>query len=141
MRISDGSSDVCSSDLLIAGLLSEAVTRAVLRGPRRRVEHANDSVWVSLLFVLLRAILDIVPVAAFAAVAYGALTVLEPTRGLRIVAIALINAIILPRFVATLARMVVSPNAASLRLIPAGDGTASSKIQRETCWARVGQKV
>ena len=76
--------------------------------------------------MLARTILDLAPIAVFAAVAYGALTLIGPEApGGRLAAIALINANVLARGVIAMARMLLAPRVAELRLFPIGDETAN----------------
>jgi len=62
--------------------------------------------------------LELIPVAAFAAAAYGLLPLLEPRAGTQLVALTLVNAIILVRVILALAKLILVPGAPSLRLLP-----------------------
>ena len=111
---------------LAAGLIAEGALRLALRGPRGRVEaRSEDGVGATLVFLLARTILDLAPIAGFAAAAYGAVALVGPDPAVRLGALALINASVLARAVIAVARMVVAPRVASLRVLPIGDIAAN----------------
>ena len=111
---------------LLAGLVAEGALRLALRGPRGRVEaRSEDGVGATLVFLLARTILDLAPIAGFAAAAYGAVALMDPGPAVRLGALALINASVLARAVVAVARMVVAPRVASLRVLPLGDTAAN----------------
>lgn len=111
---------------LLAGLIVEGALRLALRGPRGRVEaRSEDGIGATLVFLLARTILDLAPIAGFAAAAYGAVALLDPGPAVRLGALALINASVLARAVVAVARMVVAPRIASLRVLPIGDIAAN----------------
>jgi small-conductance mechanosensitive channel len=111
---------------LFAGWLTEAAMRLALRRPRARVEaRAEDGVGATLVFLFARTVMDLAPIAGFAAAAYGAVTILGPAPGVRLGALALINASVLARAVVAVARMVLAPRVASLRVLPIDDATAN----------------
>jgi small conductance mechanosensitive channel len=105
--------------LLIIGaaVVLERLGHWVLRVPRRRIEaRANDNVLVQVLFLIARTLIDAVPVALFAAAAFGTMTVVQPREVTQVIAVALINASVLSRVVALLGRAVLAPDASGLRL-------------------------
>jgi moderate conductance mechanosensitive channel len=111
---------------LAAGLLVEAGLRMALHGPRSRVEaRSDDGLGATLVFLLARTILDLAPIAGFAAAAYGAVALMDPGAAVRLGALALINASVLARAIIAVARMVVAPRVASLRILPLGDVAAN----------------
>ena len=113
--------------VLAVGVVAELLARMALRRPRGAIEtRADDDFWLSVVLLLARTILDLAPIAVFAAVAYGALTLIGPEApGGRLAAIALINANVLARGVIAMARMLLAPRVAELRLFPIGDETAN----------------
>jgi moderate conductance mechanosensitive channel len=114
------------ASFLLAGLIAEGALRLALRGPRGRVEaRSEDGMGATLVFLLARTILDLVPIAGFAAASYGAVALLDPGPAVRLGALALINASVLARAVVAVARMVVAPRIASLRVLPIGDIAAN----------------
>ena len=112
--------------VLLAGIAaSQAVQRALDR-PRHAVEaRADDAVGLTLVLLLARTLLDLLPVAGFAAAAFGTLTLVGPDGPGRVAAVALVDASVIVRVVAALARMVLAPFVAGLRLFPLSDETAS----------------
>ena len=112
--------------ILVAALLAEWLVRRMLRRPRRAVEGRDgDAFPVRLAFLLLRTFLDILPIAAFAAAAYGVLPLTEPHPVTRLIVLAVVNANVLARVVKALARMLFTPKVSGLRLLPIGDETAN----------------
>jgi small-conductance mechanosensitive channel len=77
-------------------------------------------------------IVDLLPIVAFAAAAYGVLTLVDPQRETRLVAIALINASLLSRLVLLVARALLAPRTPTLRLWKLDNATAKSAYR----WAR-----
>ncbi len=112
--------------ILAAGLAGEWLALLALRRPRAAIEtQAADSYWVRLFFIVLRTLLNLVAVGAFAAAAYGMLTLTAPAFEGRVLALALINASLIARTVIVVMRTLVSPQVASMRLIPMSDETAN----------------
>jgi small conductance mechanosensitive channel len=108
-----------------AGLAAEWVASRLLRRPRRTLEdRESDDLATHVALLTLRIVLVLVPVIAFAAVAYSALPLLEPRPVTRLVALAIINANALARAIKALARILVAPDAAAWRLIKVSDETA-----------------
>ena len=113
--------------VIAAGVAAEFLARLALRRPRAAIEaRADDDFWLTIALLLARTVLDLAPIAVFAAVAYGALTLIGPEQtGGRLAAITLINASVLARGVIAVARMLMAPRVAELRLFPIGDETAN----------------
>jgi small-conductance mechanosensitive channel len=107
-------------------ILTRMGVAKLLLGPRgalaRRGEGAVHS-W-RLVLVLARLLIDLAPLAAFAAVAYGAITMLRSEDGARVVALVLINAILLSGGILVVARAMFVPHSPSLRFLPIDDETA-----------------
>ena len=114
------------SMILAAGLIAQAVAQWLLRRPYASIEvHATGSHMMHVLFACLRTLLDLVGIAAFLAATYGAMTLADPIHDARVVALAVINAIVVSRAVLALARLVFAPNVAEMRLLPMSDETAN----------------
>lgn len=112
--------------VLAAGVAAEMLARIALRRPRRAIEsRAGDNFWLTVTLLLARTVIDLVPIAVFAAASFGGLTLFGPGEAGRLAAIALINANVLARGVAAVARMLLAPRVAELRLFPIGDETAN----------------
>lgn len=112
--------------VLGAGLVAERVVRRALSRPHGAVEtRAPETALMRWLLLLARTGLDLAPVLAFAAVAYGVLPFTDPGPVTRSVALALVNAILLARVVMALALMGLAPRVASLRVVPISDESAN----------------
>lgn len=103
---------------LAAGFAAEFILRMLLRRPRRRIEEqAGDNVLVRLPYLLIRTILDVIPIAGFAGASYTVLPLLEPSDAVTDVALPLILANVVARAIMAAFRMVLAPNATGLRLV------------------------
>jgi small conductance mechanosensitive channel len=112
--------------ILIAAWAVELLALRLLRRPLHILEiRTVSSFWLRFPLAAARLLLELLPIAAFAAVAYGVLPVTKPTQVTRLVALALINANVISRTVGAVTRTVLSPKAAALRLLPATDETAN----------------
>jgi len=103
--------------VLLAGFLAHWVAFRLLARTRRSLEgrQANNN---AARFVLLAGctLLEVIPIAAFAVVAYGLLPLLDPRTGTQLVALSLINAHVLVGVILALTRFALSPGAPSLRM-------------------------
>jgi len=105
--------------ILAIGLAAEWIVRFVLRGPRAKVEAQVTDAWpIRLLYLSARTLLDLLPIGAFAAAAYGALPLFDPPDAVRLIALTVIYASVLSRSIKAVARMVLVPKAEGLRLVP-----------------------
>lgn len=111
--------------VVFAGFLAAAGARRLLGGVRASLERrAPSTVLGKLPLLLVRMVIDLVPVAAFALGAYGLLSITDPPRVIRLAALLVVNAHILIGLVLVVARALLSPNSPGLRLLPAGSETA-----------------
>lgn len=109
-----------------AATLAWFVVAFALRRPRTLVEtRQSTNFWVRAPLWIVRTLLDLLPIAAFAAGAYGALTLVEPQRQVRLVALALTNAVVVSWLLNGMARAIFSPLRPGLRLLPIDDGSAA----------------
>lgn len=112
--------------VLVAGFIAEWLVRRLLARTRAAIEgREQDSVLVRLPFLIARTIVDVLPIAAFAAIAYVVMPLLEPTEVTRLVTISLVNASVIARAVMAAARMFFVPRATNLRIVKIGDETAN----------------
>lgn len=122
-----GAADVGRLAIVFAlGLAIQWAVRRVVRRPQTRLSAWSTGGFgqrLGLLFVYT--LLDLAPIVAFAAAAFLALSMAELSRGVRLVALAVINAHILTCLVMAVARLVLAPRAASLRLMRIGDEAAN----------------
>mgnify|MGYP000860159014 CR=1 FL=1 len=111
--------------VLGAGALAERVAAFLLARTRRSAAPAEAApLLVRLPLAAMRALLDIVPVGAFAAAAYGVTTLLGLAGNVRVAAITVITAYAGVRVLVVLARMLAAPRTPTLRLLPVDDETA-----------------
>jgi small conductance mechanosensitive channel len=112
--------------VMAAGYVAQLVAAWLLRKPYSLIEAQSPELVVTrTFFVTLRMVLDLVVIGVFVAAAYGAMTVVQPAPGGRVVALALINAIAASRAVLAVAKMAFAPEVAKMRLFPMGDETAN----------------
>jgi len=112
--------------ILAAALAAEWLTRRLLRRPLRALEvRAGAKFWLRLPLAVARLLLELLPIAAFATVAYAVLPATKPLQVTRLVALVIINANVIARTIGAVARAVLSPHAPGLRLLPVDDETAN----------------
>jgi small-conductance mechanosensitive channel len=114
------------------GLLAEWLARRGLRGWRNRLDAAAPEEilhgWARLRrvpLVLGRLVLDLLPVAAFAVVSYGLIGMVRPLPTTQLLMLIANNTYIFGRLIMALSRMLLSPSAPSLRLVPWRNLTAA----------------
>ena len=109
-----------------AGFLVEWLVIRLIARPRFELrEREGDSVWLRGLFLVERTLLDLAPVGAFGIAAYGALTLVAPGAGARVVALIIVNSNLIVRAITVLARMVLRPRYSSIRFVGLSDATAN----------------
>lgn len=112
--------------ILLMGILAHWIVRSLLSSSRSAVDASvDDGFWLCLTLLLLRTLLDLVPVLAFAGAAYGALALLDPDRMTRVIAVAIINSSFLSLATLVIARLVLAPKVAALRILSIDDETAN----------------
>ena len=112
--------------ILLAGGVAERLVRLGLGRPRRTLEERDaDSLWVRLPLLAGRTVLDLVPLAAFAAAAYAVAPMVRSTPQVQVMALTLINAYLIVRTVLAVARMLLAPAVTTLRILPLTDVTAN----------------
>ncbi len=93
--------------ILFAGGVAERLVRLLLRRPRRALEERDaDTLWVRLPLLAGRTVLDLVPIAAFAAAAYAVAPVMRLTPQIHVMALTLVNAYLIVRGILAVARVV-----------------------------------
>jgi small conductance mechanosensitive channel len=113
--------------ILAAAMTIEWLVNRLLARPRERLEGRqaeNSYVW-RFPYALLHLLLELIPIAAFMAIAYGVMSALAPGETTRLVVLAIIYANLATRLITAGARTVLAPRARSLRLINVGDETAN----------------
>jgi small conductance mechanosensitive channel len=112
--------------ILFTALTAEWTVSRLLSRPRNLLDSRVVShYWMRLPLAVLRLLLELVPIVAFIAFAYGILPTMEPSTTTRLVALTIINASIIARVVGAVARIIFSPKAAALRLLNVTDETAN----------------
>lgn len=112
--------------VLAAALLAEYAAKRLLARPRRAVEARRvRGIGLKGLLLALRTALDILPIAAFAAAAFGVLALVELNFVVRLAVVTVINANVLVRLILVAARAVLTPDAPQLRLFPLDDEGAA----------------
>ncbi len=112
--------------VLLAGFAAAFLLRRALQRPRDAIEsRAEDDVSLTIVLLLTRTLLDLLPIAGFAAASFGALTVIGPDGDGRIATVALIDANVIVGAVLALSRMFLAPVIAGLRLFPLENETAN----------------
>jgi small conductance mechanosensitive channel len=106
--------------VFVAGIAAEWLASRLLARARGNVE----SILMTSAYLGLRTVLDFIPLAAFAAVTYGTLSLIAPDKTIGLIVLALVNASVLARAVLVLARLVLAPKAAGLRLVAITDENA-----------------
>ena len=103
-------------------LAGERIARFAFREPRRAIEEReSDDLAARVLFLAARTMLDLLPLAAFAALAYGTMPLAEPADVTRLILLAVVNSRIIVRAIVAIARMALAPSVHELRLLPLGD--------------------
>jgi len=109
---------------ILAGILAQALATRLLARTRRRLQDRETyNQGYRVLLLVANTLLDLIPIVAFAAAAYGILPLLDPRPGTQLVALALINSNVLVRLVLAAARLLLAPDTPSLRFISLDDET------------------
>lgn len=112
--------------VLVAGFAAELLLRWLLARPRAAIEIAErESVWLRVLFLFARTLLDILPIVAFGGAAYIVLALIDPAESTRLIAIALVNASVISRAIMAAARMFFAPKVSNLRVLTLSDESAT----------------
>ncbi|WP_425450495.1 mechanosensitive ion channel domain-containing protein [Virgifigura deserti] len=112
--------------VLIAAFFAQWLIGRLLARSRRAVENNGArSLWVRIPLIVGHALIDLIPVVAFATVAYSVLPLTEPRAATRLVTLAIVNAHIAVRVIAVIAQILLAPAVSSLRLAPLSDESAN----------------
>lgn len=104
--------------VLAAGLLAWWVVRRLLNRARRFVgDREGDMVVTRTLFLFIRTLLDIIPIAGFALAAYAAVPLADPTPAGRVIALSLVSAAVITGVILAVARMVCVPGVRALSFL------------------------
>lgn len=96
--------------VLIASLLAAWLTRRLLRRIYMALEdREKERTWFRGLLLAGRTLVGIIPIAVFAAAAYGVLPLADPAFETRLIALSLVNAAVAAGVILALARMIFTP--------------------------------
>lgn len=105
--------------VILAGFLAQLVVKRLLAKARKSLQDKDTyNKGLRAMFLIGSTILELIPVGAFAAAAYGLLPLLEPSTPTQLVALTLINAIVLVRIILVLVKLLLVPEATALRILP-----------------------
>lgn len=112
--------------IFVIGWIAEFLMWRLLTRSRRNLETtlSQAGTWERVWRATLRVILDLLPVAVFAAAAYVAALLLAPPRPVQSMALNFVNAYAMARALMAFGRMLLSPRAPSLRPLTLADATA-----------------
>jgi len=111
--------------ILAASLLAEQGGKVLIARPVRAIESRDGAgVAVRFLLLLVRAALQIMPLALFLAVAYAAMPLVQAEDRVRIVAVAVINAYAVVRAIMIVVHALFATRAEALRIFPLSGETA-----------------
>lgn len=111
--------------VMVGGAAAAWVTRRLLTRPTRRLEAGQPARFSGrLVLAASRAVLELLPIAAFALAAYLLLPLAGASDRARYVVLAVVNSHILVRVTLAVARLLLMPSASNLRLLRISDETA-----------------
>ena len=118
---------------LLAGFLAQLLVSRLLSRIRNSLKDQETySKGLRAFLMLGNTLLELIPIAAFAAAAYGLLPLLQPRPVTQLVALTLINANVLVRVILAFTRLLLMPAIPSLRLFPLD----SESVQYLYIWVR-----
>lgn len=112
--------------VLTGALLVEWLAKRLLARPRRAIEGRTSSGVLARVFLLcVLTVLDVLPIVAFAAAAYGVLAVVDLSFLVRLAVVTLVNANLLSRVIIAAGRAILNPDVPGLRLLGLSDENAA----------------
>ena len=120
--------------LIAAGVVVENIVRRTTADVRRRVdEAAGDGFIDKVCFLLLRAVIDLVSILAFAVGGMAVFVLTESNEVARRLVAAYVGLYVVIRLLSVVSRFFLSPRAEQLRLVAMGDASAAS-LHRWFLW-------
>src|SRR5262249_51740087 len=111
--------------VLALALLAYWVASHALRRARRGLrDRPGSAMWLRFALLVLRVVIDLVPIAAFAAAAEVVLPFVGPDEVVSIAAVAVVNAIVVARSAMVVASALLTAQAPTVGLLGIGDETA-----------------
>lgn len=131
-QATEGQSRVAWLDLfgklaIVLGLaaLADWLAGLALQRPSRALQDwAGYSAWLRAIFLLERIVIELAPIVAFGAVAYGVLPFVNPGATARAVILAIVNAVVIARAMLVIARLVLAPRGGRHRILSMRDEMA-----------------
>ena len=112
--------------IIAVGFVAEYLVRKLLTGLRRNVENREAAgLWLRVPLLVARTFLDMLPIAAFAGVAYGVLPFVDPAAKAQVLAVTFLQAYLMIRGLIIFFRMLLVPAVPTLRVLPLGGETAN----------------
>ena len=116
-----------------AGFAARWLMSWIVSKPRQSLGRRNgQSLWTKVPLLVLRLLIDLLPMAAFAIAGYGVLSVSDAPRAVRLASLTILNASLIVQGVLALSNFLLSPSTANLRLVTVSDETANYL----TIWVR-----
>lgn len=107
---------------IAAGIFAGWLAGRMLDRLRRRTADRDiDTLLLRGMFMIMRAVLDIIPVVVFAGAAYAILPLMDPRQETRLIALSLVNAAVLAQVILAFSRLVLVPDVPALRLLRMGE--------------------
>ncbi|MCG8511852.1 MAG: hypothetical protein MI741_21765, partial [Rhodospirillales bacterium] len=105
--------------IIIVGWGAERLGRLLLSRPRKSIESREKTgVWARLPFLLIRTVLDVLPILAFAVAAYAMLPLVSPSAKVQVMVVTFVQAFFLARVLLIVMRMLLVPAVPNLRVLP-----------------------
>ena len=112
--------------IIAVGFVAEYLVRKLLTGLRRNVENREAAgIWLRIPLLAARTVLDMLPIAAFAGVAYGVLPFVDPAAKAQVLVVTFLQAYLMIRGLIIFFRMLLVPAVPTLRVLPLGGETAN----------------
>ncbi|PWC89357.1 hypothetical protein TSH100_04745 [Azospirillum sp. TSH100] len=119
--------------VLLAGHSVRLITTRLLSRPRSILAaRPFRSAIAKVPLLLVRAMMDLAPIAAFAFAGFGVLVLIDPPAAVRLLGVAFLNASLFVQVVLLVMRGLLSPRSTNLRLIAISDASA----RRLLVWSR-----
>ncbi len=107
---------------IVAGIFAGWLAGRLLARLRRRAAvRDTDTLLLRGMFMIVRTVLDIIPVVVFAGAAYAVLPLMDPRHETRLITLSLVNAAVLSRVILSFSRLVLVPDVPALRLLRMGE--------------------
>ena len=120
--------------LLAAGIGLEALLRRYTSDVRQRIDHTPEGGWVNTLcHLLLRAVIDLLGIAAFALGGFGAFVLVDSNPNARRFVATFVALAVIIRLLSVVSRFFLSPRAPQLRLLAVNDADALA-LHRWVLW-------